>query len=452
MKHLLLVGSLLFLGCGISAPQDTFATYSSDRVTHSVNSARSGEKAIDRLHLDWQYRLHSPVVASPVVSNHHLFVASENGNLYSFDLQQRALSWLYHTEAGIGSTPAVANGVVYFLSRDGFFYALDQVTGKRLWRFATGGEGRFAAVGGYNSPADMGPVPDPWDFYLSSPLVHNGKVYIGSTDKKLYALDAGTGALVWAFTADEAIHSSPVIKNGKLFFGTWGTRLYALDAETGAELWQFQGGTDPTYFVMQGITASPSLDETNIYIGARDGFLYALRQSDGALVWRYDAAYSWILSGATLDEKHVYFGTSDTGLLVALDKTSGNEVFRADTRTWTYATPLVKGRSVIVGNMAGELYVFDRQTGKQQWRFQTAEARADVNDIVDDQTGKLRGEKLFAPHIQTQSGVEMVKLLGGFAASPLWANDQLIAVTTTGQILVFSTHPHKAQGGRKAKN
>lgn len=444
MKHLALLGSLFLLGCGLTIPQESNAVPQESKASpHESKAAHSNTASINKLHLDWQYSLNSSVVASPVVANNQLFVASENGNLYTFDLPSRKFSWLYHTEAGIASTPLVTNGKIYFLSRDGFFYALEQATGKRIWRFKTGGEGRFAAVGGYDLPAEMGPVPDPWDLYLSSAVVNNGKVYFGSSDKNLYALNSATGELVWSFTADEAIHSSPVIKNGKIFFGTWGTKLYALNAETGAELWHYQGGTDPRYFVMQGITASPAVDEKNLYVGARDGFVYALRQTDGALVWRYDAAYSWILAGARVDEKNVYIATSDTGLLIALDKQTGTEKFRADTRVWTYTTPLLQGGSVIVGTMAGELYAFDQYTGKKQWYFQTPEARADINDILDKKTGKLRSEKLFAPEMQTQAGVEIVKALGGFAAAPVWVDNQLIAVNTNGNILVFSSKtPH----------
>lgn len=425
MKHLLLLGSLFLFGCGVSAPHEAVASHAND---HKLKT----------LQLDWQYSLYAPVVSTPVVSGNQLLVAAENGNLYSFDLASRKFSWLYHTEAGIASTPVVARGKIYFLSRDGFFYALEQATGKRLWRFATGGEGRFAAVGGYGLPTEMGPVPDPWDFYLSSAVVHDGKVYFGSTDKNLYALDAETGEQVWSFTADEAIHSSPVIKNGKIFFGTWGTKLFALNVNTGSELWHFQGGTDPQHFAMQGITAAPVVDNNNVYVGARDGFMYAIRQGDGALLWRYDAANSWVLASAALDDKNIYIATSDTGLFLALDKKTGLEKYRADTRLWTYATPLlVQDRYAFVGTMAGELYGFDKNTGKKIWYYQTAEGRADINDIVDGKTGKLRGEKLFAPEMQTQAGVELVKSLGAFIASPIWVNNQLIAVTATGEILLF---------------
>ncbi|PUA29960.1 MAG: hypothetical protein B0W54_05325 [Cellvibrio sp. 79] len=431
MKHLLLLGSLFLFGCGISALPEANASLSDNNHPKTLDKLK-------RLELGWQYSLYAPVVSTPVVSGSQLLVAAENGNLYSFDLPTRKFSWLYRTEAGIASTPIVADRKIYFLSRDGFFYALEQATGKRLWRFATKGEGRFASIGGYGLPAEMGPVPDPWDFYLSSPVVHNGNVYFGSTDKNFYALNATTGEPVWTFTADEAIHSSPVIKNGKIFFGTWGTKLFALNAETGNAVWHYQGGADPKNFVMQGITAAPVVDDKNVYVGARDGFMYAIRQTDGALVWRYDAANSWVLANAVLDDKNVYIATSDTGLFLALDKQTGLEKYRADTRLWVYATPLlVQNRYAFVGTMAGELYGFDKNTGKKIWYYQTPEGRADINDIVDGKTGKLRDEKLFAPQMQTQAGVELVKSLGAFIASPIWADGKLIAVTATGEILLF---------------
>jgi outer membrane protein assembly factor BamB len=425
MKNVMMLICVLLLGCGISP----------------VNQAGVGNHHSDKLKqlkLEWQYSLFSQVSASPVVAGGQLFVAAENGNLYSFDLDNKQFNWLYHTEAGIASTPVVAGGRIYFLSRDGFFYALEQATGKRLWRFATGGEARFAAVGGYGLPAAMGPVPDPWDFYLSSPLVHNGKVYFGSSDHHLYALDASSGELIWSFDAGDSIHSSPVYANNKIFFGTWGTRLYAVNAETGLEAWHFQGGVDREYSVMLGITAAPAVDTTAVYIGARDGFVYALRQTDGVTLWRYDAAGSWVLSTAAIDEKNIYVGTSDTGFFLALDKKTGKEKYRADTRLWTYSSPvLVQNRYAFIGTMAGELYGFDKNTGKPLWYYQTPEGRADINDIVDGKTGKLRGEKIFAADKQTQAGVEEVKTLGAFVASPIWVGNQLIAVSATGEILIF---------------
>lgn len=407
-------------------------------IAASSAAAANPSDTLDQLTLRWQHALHAPVSATPVVVEQQLFVATESGNVHAFDLRTHNQLWLYHTEAAIASTPAVADGRVYFLSRDGYFYALEQATGKLLWRFATQGEARFAAVGGYGTPAEYGPVTDPWDFYASSPLVHAGKVYFGSSDHHLYALNAATGALVWSFKADAPIHSSPRYASNKIFVGTWGTRLYAVDAQTGNEVWQFQGGVDPQHHVMQGITASPTVDGQCVYIGARDGFMYALNVADGAQVWKYAAEGSWILSTAAVDENNVYIATSDTGLMLALNKNTGAEVYRADTRLWTYASPVIaRDRFIVVGTMVGELYGFAKANGEKKWYFQTPEGKADKQDLIDDKTGKLRTDKLFGADVQMQAAVENVKALGAFVASPIWINDQLITVDANGTLRVF---------------
>ncbi len=57
-------------------------------------------------------------------------------------------------------------------------------------------------------------MPDPFDFYLSSPTLANGNVYFGSGDGNVYALDAVTGSLKWKFQTGDVVHASPAIANG----------------------------------------------------------------------------------------------------------------------------------------------------------------------------------------------------------------------------------------------
>src|SRR5439155_22971134 len=144
----------------------------------------------------------------------------------------------------IPSTPAVANGVVFFLSYDSNFYAVHAATSALKWKFATGGERRFAAKHLHGSEPATEMMPDPFDFFLSSPVVSDGVVYFGSSDTNVYALDAATGAVKWKFKTAEVVHSSPALANGTLFVGSWDTYLYALDAASGKEKWRFKTGED----------------------------------------------------------------------------------------------------------------------------------------------------------------------------------------------------------------
>src|SRR5215469_2763517 len=84
---------------------------------------------------------------------------------------------------------------------------------------------------------DALPIFDPFDFFLSSPVVWNSVVYYGSGDTNIYALDAATGALKWKFKTGDVVHASPAISDGVLFVGSWDSYFYALEASTGKEKW-----------------------------------------------------------------------------------------------------------------------------------------------------------------------------------------------------------------------
>ena len=57
----------------------------------------------------------------------------------------------------------------------------------------------------------------------SSPAVANGVVYVGSYDRHVYALNAGTGALLWKYQTGG---SSPAVANGVVYVG-WEDGVYA---------------------------------------------------------------------------------------------------------------------------------------------------------------------------------------------------------------------------------
>ncbi len=56
---------------------------------------------------------------------------------------------------------------------------------------------------------------------IASPAVANGKVYFGSTDQYLYAVDQQTGALLWKFQTGSVVTSSPAVANGLVYFGSF---------------------------------------------------------------------------------------------------------------------------------------------------------------------------------------------------------------------------------------
>jgi hypothetical protein len=57
--------------------------------------------------------------------------------------------------------------------------------------------------------------------------VANGVVYVGSTDTKLYAFNATTGALLWSAATGNVIYSSPAVTDGMVYIGSYDNNFYA---------------------------------------------------------------------------------------------------------------------------------------------------------------------------------------------------------------------------------
>jgi len=149
------------------------------------------------------------------------------------------LAWYFDldTDRGQEATPIVVDGVMYFSTAWSEVYALNAATGERLWAY---------------DPK----VPRQWDAKACCDVVNRGvavwqgKVYVGTLDGRLIALDASTGRPVWEMlTVDRnfryTITGAPRIVKGKVIIGNggaeYGVRGYvsAYDAQTGKLVWRF---------------------------------------------------------------------------------------------------------------------------------------------------------------------------------------------------------------------
>jgi outer membrane protein assembly factor BamB len=102
------------------------------------------------------------------------------------------------------STVAIHEGLLYIADFSGFFRCLDVTTGEEVWMYDT-----FAAVWG-------------------SPLVADGKVYLGDEDGDVIVLRAGREMEELAeMNLGNAVYGAPVAANGVLYINSR-SQLYAL--------------------------------------------------------------------------------------------------------------------------------------------------------------------------------------------------------------------------------
>jgi outer membrane protein assembly factor BamB len=324
----------------------------------------------------WKFPTGGQVISSPAVTGETVFVGSTDGNLYAIDRESGSEKWKFDAKSRVVSSPALANGIVYFTAYDGNLYAVDSSSGQLKWKFQTGGERRFAAKHLHGAQPAAETMPDPWDCYLSSPVVWNGGVYFGSGDTHIYALDAATGALKWKFKTGDVVHASPAIADGTLFVGSWDSYFYALDAASGKEKWRFKSGDDPDTHNQVGIQSSAAVVDGTVYFGCRDANLYALDAATGQKKWVFPNNHSWVLNSPAVKDGKVYFATSDSGLFYELDAKSGRINFQLKFQGWpTFSSPGIAGEMLYVGSTSGKLIAVDLAKREIAWTFETEGAK-----------------------------------------------------------------------------
>lgn len=147
------------------------------------------------------------------------------------------------------------------------------------------------------------------------------------------------------------IESTPVIVDGVVYgTGNWGA-VYAVDGKSGARVWEFLPRVDGQ------VAKNACCDIVNRGVAVWDELLYV----------------------AALD-----------GVLYALNKDTGNEVWRADTfagepgRKASTGAPRVAGNVVVIGfggaelNARGYVSAYDLESGQLRWRFYTVPGSPDL--------------------------------------------------------------------------
>jgi outer membrane protein assembly factor BamB len=331
----------------------------------------------------WTFKTNGPVVSSPAIAGGLVFIGSLDGSLYAIDQEIGQQKWKTDPTDSVASSPAVANGIVYYLSYDRALYAVAADTGAAKWLFATGGERRFEAKGLHGlMPADQN-IPDPMDVFLSSPAVFNGRVYFGSSDGHVYAVDAKTGVLSWSFMTKDVVHASPAIANNTVYIGSWDSNLYALDAETGAEKWRFKAGEDPVVHNQVGFQSSPAVVDGTVYTGCRDGHVYAIDAATGAKKWDYSTSQSWVNGTPAVRDEVVYVGTSDTHRFHAIDAKTGRLLWVFDAKSLIFGSAALAGNLAYVGAFNGHLYAIDTKSGELTWDFQTESSKKNSLGVLN---------------------------------------------------------------------
>ena len=257
------------------------------------------------------------------------------------------LLWGASTFDLVRSAPAVAGGVVYVGSRDRRVYAVDAATGSAVWTVGVGG------------------IVD------APPVVAGGIVYVGAGNGTLYALDADTGATVWTAATGGAISDHVAVTGGTVYARSLDGNAYAFDAATGATRWTTSIGNPP--FAVGLGPGGPAVADGRVFVaGPRDAKLYALDAATGSILWTL-GPFDQNVGTPALAGGRVYVNVGGQSLR-ALNPASGATIWSvAGSQLDPVAStaPTVANGVLYHGTISGTLVARDATTGATLWTDST---------------------------------------------------------------------------------
>ena len=235
------------------------------------------------------------------------------------------------------------------------------------------------------TPAWIFQTGDSADGLQSTPLVIDGVMYLITPHTQVFALNAASGSLLWQYKPPAprpgraggqvfTLNRGVAIADGKVFFGSTDNFLVALDQKTGREVWRV--AVDDAKQCGCNITAAPLIAKDKVIVGgtggdaAHRGYLTAFYAATGQFAWRW-----YVIPGPG---------------------GKGHETWNGDSWKYGGGAPWMTGSydSVLnlvywgTGNASGDFYDGDRNPGTDKGGDRNLYTASIV--ALDANSGKLR--------------------------------------------------------------
>ncbi|GBQ63164.1 PQQ-containing dehydrogenase 2 [Ameyamaea chiangmaiensis NBRC 103196] len=328
----------------------------------------------------------------------------------------------------IGATPIVGDGRLFVMDAQGVVSAWSWPAMGRLWAFS----------------------PKPHKMQSSNiggGLALSGDtLYIVDGVAETVAVEAATGKVRWRMDFGTPGRSAPTVVDGRVFFGTIDERLFALDAATGAELWRYSATQADTVFFGQ---PAPAVIDGIVAAGFGSGDLVALRADSGEMVWS-DALGSTNGRAAVMDFSCVrgmpvavdrtIYAISVASVMVAIDARSGRRLW--ERAVGGQCTPLVLGDWIYILSSDQQVACLDRYTGRVRWISQLRRfVRVNVSKNAMAWTGPIMaGSKLICISTLPSNGIAVLDPATGKIESvePLPGISTVMPIVVDGRMLVLT--------------
>src|SRR5436190_2230473 len=221
--------------------------------------------------------------------------------------------------------------------------------------------------------------------FLGSPIVDEGRVYIGGSDHHFRALDAATGKEIWKFDGlDGPVVSKPVLYNDKIIFGAWDRHLYALNKNNGNLIWKWNNGSPVRNF--SPAACVPVISGNTIFIVAPDHYISAIDIETGQTLWRNNDATIRESVGISEDGKIIYGKTmQDTIVAYNASREKQNAAWKMHCGFGYEHSPSVlieKNGLVFFGTRSGVVYCIDPRKQTIEWAHKIDNSMVNTLNII----------------------------------------------------------------------
>lgn len=323
------------------------------------------------------------------------------------------LKWTFPISRPANSSPVVADGRVYVGTDDGKVLAIDPGSGDEVWSRDVG-----AGVG-------------------APPTVHDGRLYVGDEDGTLHCLAAADGEPLWTYPTDGEIAGAAnwayvTDDEGeahlRILVGSWDFHLHCVDAD-GKRVWAYE--------TENYVNGTPAVVNGVAVFGGCDRNVYAVAVADGSERERVDTG-SYIAASVAADGSEAYVGHFG-GRVVRVDLEAGEIVWEyGEGDKPFFSAPALAGDRIVIGSRDDHVHCFARDNGERLWTFRTG-GMVDASPVICD--GKVVAGsddgKVYLLDLADGTELWSHRLRDRITTSPAVANGQVLVACDDGKLYCF---------------
>lgn len=214
----------------------------------AINPADGGER--------WRRKAGERVIGAALVVGDTVYAGNDAGELVAMDRATGDERWRTKAANEIWATPVTDGTSIFLAGMDGIVTAY-RPDGTQLWREKVAS----AAIAG-------------------APLLKDGVLYLGSFDRRIYAVNASDGQTRWRSDeiAGNWFWTEPLVDGETVYAGSLDGRVYALDRATGGVRWRSDDLGSP-------VRGRAAIKDGVLVVPAKSGMLWGLRLESGAKAW-----------------------------------------------------------------------------------------------------------------------------------------------------------------------